>query len=90
MVNLEDDRVNLKLQLLKSKKKIVTSKLFENDAQEEKESDDKMNEKEVVARSKYVSVVEENEALRKGLHEILQSVHTKQGMDLFYYCDVFI
>lgn len=34
---------------------------------------------ESVSLEKYSGVVEENEALRKGLHEILESIHLKDG-----------
>lgn len=53
--------------------------IVEGEVKEEKLVETRI-EKEGVPLEKYQSVVEENDALRKGLHEIMDSIHLKDGM----------
>lgn len=77
--NLEEEKISLRIKNKELTK--VISNLFEetdaNVAIKDKDCDE-------IDGVMYKEIVEENEALRKGLHEILDKIHAKDGTQILY------
>jgi regulator of replication initiation timing len=70
---LEEEKLELKMKLHKQKRLSVQS-------QETQKSDsNKTQDQDGSMKNQIKSLVEENEALRRGMHEILDSLNTRKG-----------
>lgn len=80
---LEDEKLQLKVELQKCKRMVAVAESNKETyevPEKPKQEKEVMTEKaEADYEKKFVEVTVENEALRKGMHEILESIRAKKG-----------
>lgn len=83
---LEDEKLQIKVELQKCKRllSVVESRKEIDEVQEkpkpQKVEEVKTDKPDAGYKKKFVELTDENEALRKGMHEILESIRAKKGL----------